>query len=102
MDKNPKHLWQEKIWKLLAKQSAPAVIGMLVMSLYNFVDTIFIGRGVGTDGIAAVSIVFPIQMIIWAFAMTLVQHQLFPENYEKKKINMFQKLFEHSRLQIFH
>ncbi len=68
---NPKHLWQEKIWKLLAKQSAPAVIWMLVMSLYNFVDTIFIGRGVGTEWIAAVSIVFPIQMIIWAFAMAL-------------------------------
>lgn len=71
MNKNPEHLWQEKIWKLLAKQSAPAVIWMLVMSLYNFVDTIFIGRGVGTDWIAAVSIVFPIQMIIWAFAMAL-------------------------------
>ncbi|HRX63996.1 MAG TPA: MATE family efflux transporter [Candidatus Absconditabacterales bacterium] len=68
---NPKHLGQEKIGKLLAKQSAPAVIGMLVMSLYNFVDTIFIGRGVGTEGIAAVSIVFPIQMIIGAFAMAL-------------------------------
>ncbi len=68
---NPKHLWQEKIWKLLAQQSAPAVIGMLVMSLYNFVDTIFIGRGVGTEWIAALSIVFPIQMIIWAFAMTM-------------------------------
>ncbi|HKL44137.1 MAG TPA: MATE family efflux transporter [Candidatus Absconditabacterales bacterium] len=68
---NPKHLGQEKIGKLLAQQSAPAVIGMLVMSLYNFVDTIFIGRGVGTEGIAALSIVFPIQMIIGAFAMTM-------------------------------
>jgi putative MATE family efflux protein len=68
---NPKHLWEEKISKLLIKQSTPAVIWMLVLSLYNFVDTIFIGRGVGTEWIAAVSIVFPIQMIIWAFSMTL-------------------------------
>jgi Na+-driven multidrug efflux pump len=44
---------------------------MLVISLYNFVDTIFIGRGVGTEGIAALSIVFPIQMIIGAFAMAM-------------------------------
>ncbi|MCK9467299.1 MAG: MATE family efflux transporter [Candidatus Absconditabacterales bacterium] len=69
MNKNPKHLGQEKIGKLLAKQSAPAVVGMLVMALYNFVDTVFVGRGVGTDAIAAVSVVMPIQMIIGAFAM---------------------------------
>ena len=69
MNKSPKHLWEEKIWKLLAKQSAPAVVWMLVMALYNFVDTVFVGRGVWTDAIAAVSVVMPIQMIIWAFAM---------------------------------
>lgn len=71
MNKTPEHLWQDKIWKLLLKQSTPAVIWMLVMALYNLVDTIFIGRWVGTEWIAAVSVVFPIQMIIWAFAMTL-------------------------------
>lgn len=71
MKKDPNHMWQEKIWKLLAQQSAPAVVWMLVMALYNFVDTIFIGRGVGTEWIAALSIVFPIQMIIWAFAMAM-------------------------------
>lgn len=69
MNKSPKHLWEEKIWKLLVKQSAPAVVWMLVMALYNFVDTVFVGRGVWTDAIAAVSVVMPIQMIIWAFAM---------------------------------
>lgn len=69
MNKSPKHLWEEKIWKLLVKQSAPAVVWMLVMALYNFVDTVFVGRGVWTDAIAAISVVMPIQMIIWAFAM---------------------------------
>lgn len=71
MNKNITRIWEEKIWKLLTQQSVPAIIGMLVMSLYNFVDTIFIGRGVGTDWIAALSIVFPIQMIVWAFAMAM-------------------------------
>ena len=88
MKKSPTHMWEEKIWKLLAQQSTPAVIWMLVMSLYNFVDTIFIGRGVGTEGIAALSIVFPIQMIIWAFAMAMgiwaasvISRKLWEKNY---------------------
>ena len=88
MNKNPKHMGEEKIWKLLAQQSAPAIIWMLVMSLYNFVDTVFIGRGVGTEGIAALSIVFPIQMIIWAFAMamgiwasSIISRKLWEKNY---------------------
>ena len=42
---------------------------MLVLALYNFVDSIFIGKYVGMEGLAASSIVFPIQMIIGAFAM---------------------------------
>ena len=71
MNKKHTHLWEEKIWKLLFQQSTPAVIWMLIMALCNFVDTIFIDRGVGTDWIAALSIVFPIQMIIWAFAMAM-------------------------------
>lgn len=54
------------IGRLLVKLSVPAIIGMLVMSLYNIVDAIFIGRGVGTLGIAGVSITYPIQMIVGA------------------------------------
>ena len=37
---------------------------MLVMALYNVVDTIFIGRVVGSLGIAGLSVVFPVQMIV--------------------------------------
>jgi len=58
MKNHPNYMWEEKISKLLMHQSAPAIIWMLVMSLYNFVDTIFIGRGIGTEWIAAVSLVF--------------------------------------------
>lgn len=64
-------LGNEKINKLLFQQSTPAIIGMLIMAVYNFTDTIFVGRWVGTDGIAAVSIVFPIQMIIGACSLAL-------------------------------
>jgi len=59
----------QPIGPLLWRLSAPAMIGMLANALYNLVDTIFIGQGVGSMAIAGVSIVFPIQMIISAFAM---------------------------------
>jgi putative MATE family efflux protein len=64
-------LANEKIWKLLLKLSAPAMIAMIVQSLYNVVDTIFVGRYVGINGIAAIAIAFPIQMIIMAFSFTV-------------------------------
>ena len=48
------------------KMSVPAIIGMMAAALYNVVDTIFVGRGVGPLGIAGLSIAFPIQMIVQA------------------------------------
>ncbi|MBT5016151.1 MATE family efflux transporter, partial [Candidatus Peregrinibacteria bacterium] len=71
MNKNQRQLAEEKIPKLLFKQSFPAIIGLLVMSLYNVVDTIFIGQSVGTLGIAALTIAAPIQMLIIAIAQTI-------------------------------
>ncbi|MCG2790905.1 MAG: MATE family efflux transporter [Actinomycetia bacterium] len=52
------------ITNLLFKFSAPAVIGMVTGALYNIIDTIFVGRGVGSLAIAALSIVLPIQLIM--------------------------------------
>jgi putative MATE family efflux protein len=57
-------LAEEPIRKLLWKLSLPAIVGMFVNGLYNLVDTIYIGHGVGSLGIAALSVSFPIQMII--------------------------------------
>ncbi len=59
------------IGKLLAKLSIPAMIGMLVNALYNVVDTIYIGRGVGPLAIGGLTIAFPFQMIIMAIGMTI-------------------------------
>jgi putative MATE family efflux protein len=53
----------ERIGWLLLKLSLPAFFGMAVMTLYNVVDTIFIGHYVGPLGIAGLSIVFPVQMV---------------------------------------
>ena len=53
----------ERIGRLLFKLSVPAFFGMFVMTLYNVIDTIFIGHYVGPIGIAGLSIVFPFQML---------------------------------------
>ena len=56
-------LADEDIGALLWRLSIPAMVGMGVMASYNLVDAIFIGRGVGTLGIAGLAICFPVQMI---------------------------------------
>jgi putative MATE family efflux protein len=62
-------LANEPIKTLLWRLSLPATAGMFVMSLYNVVDAIFVGRGVGTLGIAGISIVFPVQMVIMGIGL---------------------------------
>lgn len=61
-------LGKEKISKLLIKFSIPCIISLLVNSLYNIVDQVFIGWGVGYLGNGATNIVFPLTMISLAFA----------------------------------
>lgn len=61
----------ERIEKLIAKFAIPAIISMLVSSLYNIVDQIFIGQGVGMLGNAATNIAFPITIICTATALLL-------------------------------
>ena len=64
-----KFLGEEKISKLLLKFSFPCILSLLISSLYNIVDQIFIGHSVaGSLGNAATGIVFPITIISMAFA----------------------------------
>jgi len=69
--KNEHILADNNIKKLLIKLSTPAAAGMMVMALYNVVDTIFVGRGVGPLAIAGLSIVFPVQMIVLAIGQMI-------------------------------
>ncbi len=64
-------LAEEKVGSLLFRLSLPAVVGMVAQSLYNVVDAIFIGRGVGPMGIAGVAIDFPIQLLMMAMAQMI-------------------------------
>lgn len=62
-------LGTEKIGKLIKKFSIPCIISLLVNSLYNMVDQIFIGWGVGYLGNGATNVVFPLVMICLAFSL---------------------------------
>ena len=70
---NQQLLGTERISKLLLKYSIPAIIGMLVNSLYNVVDRIFIGNipGVGPLAITGLGVTMPIMTIILAFGMLI-------------------------------
>lgn len=68
---NPHVLGTEPIGKLLLQYSIPAIIGMTLTSLYNIIDSIFIGHGVGPMAIAGLAITFPLMNLVIAFC-TLV------------------------------
>ena len=57
--------------KLLLKYSLPAVVGIVVMSIYNIIDRIFIGHGVGADAIAGLAITFPVMNVSAAFGVLI-------------------------------
>lgn len=69
MNQKENILGHEKISKLLLKFSVPCIISLLVNSLYNIVDQIFIGWGVGYLGNGATNVVFPLTMICLGFAL---------------------------------
>jgi putative MATE family efflux protein len=62
---------EQNTFRLLLRFSVPAVVGMMVQALYNFVDRIYIGRAVGSVGIAATTVSMPIMMLGFAFALMI-------------------------------
>lgn len=64
-----KELESGSIGRLLWQYSLPTVVGLLVMSLYNVVDRIFIGRGVGAEAISGLAITFPVMNLTTALGV---------------------------------
>jgi len=60
-----------RIIPTLLKLGVPAALGLLVNAFYNVIDTVFVGHGVGALAIAALSVAFPLQMLVSAFAQAL-------------------------------
>lgn len=88
MQKPPSTLGTEPVGALLMKYAIPAIIAMTAVSLYNMVDSIFIGQGVGAIAISGLAITFPFMNIAAAFgslvgvgASTLVSVKLGQKDY---------------------
>lgn len=64
-------LGKSSVGKLLAQYSIPAIIASVATSLYNIIDSIFIGRGVGPMAIAGLAITFPLMNLVAAFCMLI-------------------------------
>lgn len=64
-------LENEHIGRLLLHYAIPAVVGTMVNSLYNIVDRIFIGQGVGALAISGLTLTFPIILFLQAFGMLI-------------------------------
>jgi len=64
-------LRDKNIGSLLLGFSIPAIVGMLVNSLYNIVDRMFLGQGVGSIAIAATTVAFPIMIIMMAVSVLI-------------------------------
>lgn len=71
MNDRMNELGNDSIGRLLVRYSAPAMIAMCVNSLYNLVDTIFVGYGAGTLALAALAVSWPVQMIVVAVGMAV-------------------------------
>ena len=90
MSGREKMLANEPVGRLIWRLSLPAMVGMFVNGLYNLVDTIYIGHGVGSMGIAGLSVAFPIQMIIGGTGLmlgvgtaSLISRSLGAKDYDK-------------------
>jgi putative MATE family efflux protein len=66
---NTKELGESRIGPLIARFALPSIVGMVVSALYNIVDRVFIGRGVGTLALAGVTVAFGLQLIQIAFSV---------------------------------
>jgi putative MATE family efflux protein len=60
---------ERSIGRLLWSFSLPAIVGMMVNSLYNVIDRIFVGRGIGSLAIAATTVAFPLMVVLMAVSI---------------------------------
>lgn len=65
----PNPLGTERIGKLMARFAVPSIIALVVNSLYNMVDQIFIGNGVGYLGNAATNVILPLMTVVLAVGL---------------------------------
>lgn len=58
--RNIAELENASVWRLLIQYSLPSIAGMVVYSLYNIIDSVFIGHGWGLLALSGLAVTFPI------------------------------------------
>lgn len=66
---NNQYFGTEKVGKLLAQFAIPCIFSLIISCLYNIVDQIFVGNGVGYLGNAATGVIFPITVVGWGMSL---------------------------------
>lgn len=98
-----RQLEHENVGRLLLTYAIPAVVGTMVNSLYNIVDRMFIGHGVGALAISGLTLTFPIMLFLQAFGMLVgagaaTRISIFMG---RKEMNMAQKILGNALLLTF-
>ena len=71
MERDAIDLGSVNVFKLFNKYFIPTLLGMLSMSAVTAIDGIFVGHGVGSDGVAAINICIPVLMLLMGVALML-------------------------------
>jgi len=71
MNEKTKELAELKVSRLMLKFFIPSFIGVFVNALYNIVDRVFIGQGVGSMALSGISVIFPVMLIVMGFGMLI-------------------------------
>lgn len=66
---NNQYLGTEKVGKLLGRFAVPCIFSLIISCLYNIVDQIFVGNGIGYLGNAATGVIFPITVVGWGMSL---------------------------------
>ena len=89
----PQRMGREPMLKLIFSFTLPTIAGMLANALYNIVDRMFVGRLVGTMGLAAISVCFPFMLIFISLcflfgigALPLISRALGERNPERAEL----------------
>ena len=66
---NSQYLGTERVGKLLRQFAIPCICSLIISCLYNIVDQIFVGNGIGYLGNAATGVIFPITVVGWGLSL---------------------------------
>lgn len=107
MAANPNHatdrIGTDNIKHLLFSFSIPAIVGMVVQALYNIVDRIYVGQGVGHIGLAAIAVTMPLLMTNMAFSVIIGvgSNALFSIKLGEGRRDMVEKIMGNAFLLLF-